>query len=240
MQIFPAIDLMDGKAVRLEEGKREKLTVFHERPWELARQFVDAGAARLHVVDLEAAFAGKPVQLELVARLVAVAAEAAVPVQVGGGVRDRAALDALFAVGARLAVLGTAAVRDPAFVEDACRAHPGRVVVAVDARDGKVAVDGWTQGTTVDAGELAERASAWGAAGLLYTDIARDGLKRGPNVAATAALQARVPGTLVIASGGIGALDHLRALAGAGVQAAVVGRALYDGVFTLEQALAAC
>jgi phosphoribosylformimino-5-aminoimidazole carboxamide ribotide isomerase len=139
----------------------------------------------------------------------------------------------------RFAVLGTAAVADPALVERLCRRHAGRIVVAVDARDGLVAVEGWTRASSVTANELAARAAGWGAAKILYTDVARDGLKRGPNVEATAALQ-RAVSLPVIASGGIGSLDDLRALAAAGVAECVVGRALYDGAFTLAEALASC
>jgi len=159
-----------------------------------------------------------------------------VPVQVGGGVRDASLLDA----GAARVVLGTAAIKDPALVERLCSAHPGRVVVAVDALDGRVAVSGWTEATAVDAVDLARRAAGWGAGRILYTDIARDGGKGGPNVAATARLQQALGATPVIASGGIGTLDDLRALAAAGIPYCVVGRALYDGAFTLEEAIAAC
>jgi phosphoribosylformimino-5-aminoimidazole carboxamide ribotide isomerase len=192
----------------------------------------------LHVVDLDGAFAGGRRQLDLVARVVAAAG---VPVQVGGGVRSPGDVDELLAAGAAAVVLGTAAVKEPSLAAELCARHPGQVVVAVDARDGRVAVEGWTQIADVDAVTLAGRAAAWGAAKILYTDVARDGLGQGPNVAMTARLQAALgPATPVIASGGIGSLDHLRALAAAGIAECVVGRALYDGRFSLEEALAAC
>jgi phosphoribosylformimino-5-aminoimidazole carboxamide ribotide isomerase len=238
MLIIPAIDLLAGEVVRLKEGQREQATVYSQRPWELAGEFTRAGARRLHVVDLDGAFAGRPVQAALVTEIVAMAG--GVPVEVGGGVRDQASLEAVFATGAALAVLGTAAIREPAFVEAACRRHPGRVVVAVDARDGTVAVDGWTSQSEVDVTELALRAVDWGAESILYTDIARDGLRSGPNLPATERLQKNLGRTPVIASGGISSLDDLRALQAAGVAACIIGRALYVGVFTIAEALAAC
>jgi phosphoribosylformimino-5-aminoimidazole carboxamide ribotide isomerase len=231
MKLFPAIDLLAGRAVRLEEGKRDRATVFHDRPVELVGELARGGADRLHVVDLDGAF-GEPRQLALIAGIVAASP---IPVEVGGGLRDRPAIDCMLELGAAFAVLGTAAVRDPALVEQVCRAYPGRIIVAVDARDGVVAIDGWTASGGVTALELARRAAAWGAAALLYTDVARDGLGGGPNVAATAAL-ARAAGIEVIASGGVGSLDHIAQLARAGVPAVVVGRALYDGKFTVAEA----
>jgi phosphoribosylformimino-5-aminoimidazole carboxamide ribotide isomerase len=231
VKLFPAIDLLAGRAVRLEEGKRDRATVFHERPLELVGELARGGADRLHVVDLDGAF-GEPRQLALIAGIVAASP---IPVEVGGGLRDRASIDQILELGAAFAVLGTAAVRDPALVEQVCRAYPGRIIVAVDARDGVVAIDGWTASGDITAVELAGRAAGWGAAAVLYTDVARDGLGGGPNVAATAAL-ARAAGIEVIASGGVGSLDDIAALAGAGVPAVVVGRALYDGKFTVADA----
>ncbi len=231
MKLFPAIDLLGGRAVRLEAGDRARATVFHDRPVELVAELAAGGADRLHVVDLDGAF-GEPRQWDLVRGLVAASP---IPVEVGGGLRDPASIEATLALGAAFVVLGTAAVRAPELVERTCRAYPGRVIVAVDARDGVVAVDGWTASGGVTAMELGRRAAAWGAAGLLYTDIARDGLSAGPNVAATAAL-ARAAGCDVIASGGVGSLDDLAALRDAGIPAAVVGRALYDRRFTVAEA----
>lgn len=235
MQVFPAIDLLGGVAVRLEEGRRDRATTYHPEPWRLVSELAVPGVTRLHLVDLDGAFAGAPVQAALVARIVAASP---VPVEVGGGIRDRAAIDAVLAAGASHVVLGTAAVRSPALVEEVCRAYPGKIVVAVDARDGVVAVDGWTASGDVTAVELGQRAARWGAAALLYTDVARDGTSRGPNVEATAAL-ARAVDIDVIASGGVGTLAHLAALRDAGVPAVVVGRAIYEGHFTVAQAVAA-
>jgi phosphoribosylformimino-5-aminoimidazole carboxamide ribotide isomerase len=235
--VVPAIDLCGGKAVRLRGGRREEMTTYHERPWQLVREFADAGAQRLHVVDLDGAFAGRPDGASKAA-LERVLAESPIPVELGGGLRDEAAIAAALAAGARWVVLGTAAVKQPAMVERSCRANPGRVIVAVDAKDGLVAVEGWTETSSVDATELGRRASGWGAAGLLYTDIARDGLEVGPNVEATARL-ARACDAPVIASGGVGTLAHLRALRDANIPMVVVGRALYEARFTLEQAIVA-
>jgi phosphoribosylformimino-5-aminoimidazole carboxamide ribotide isomerase len=231
VRLFPAIDLLGGRAVRLEEGRRDRATVFHDRPVELVAELAQGGADRLHVVDLDGAFGGAR-QLDLVRAIVAASP---LPVEVGGGIRDPGAIAAVLELGAAFVVLGTAAVRSPALVEDACRAHPGRVIVAVDARDGVVAVDGWTASGGVTAIELGRRAAGWGAAALLYTDVARDGLRTGPNVDATAELARAVPCD-VIASGGVGSLDDLARLRDAGIPAVVVGRALYDRRFTVAEA----
>lgn len=234
MKLYPAIDLLGGKAVRLEEGRRDRATVFSDTPVELVSQLARDGADRLHVVDLDGAFAGSPQQHALIRAIVEASP---LPVEVGGGIRDRAAIDAVVAIGAAYVVLGTAAVRSPELVEAACRAYPQRIIVAVDARDGVVAVDGWTATGNVTAIELGKRAAGWGAAALLYTDVARDGLHVGPNVDATAEL-ARAVACEVIASGGVGSLDHLRALRDAKIAAVVVGRAIYDKRFTVAEAAA--
>ena len=229
MKLLPAIDLLGGRAVRLEAGLRDRATVFHDHPVELVATMMSAD--RLHVVDLDGAF-GEPPQRALLKQIVA---RSSIPVEVGGGIRDRAAIDEVLALGAQLVVLGTAAVRSPALVEEACRAHPGRVIVAVDAKDGVVAVDGWTTSGGVTAIDLGKCAAGWGAAALLYTDVARDGLRAGPNVETTAALQ-RAVDCEVIASGGVGTLDDLARLRDAGIAAVVVGRALYDRKFTVAEA----
>jgi len=231
VKLFPAIDLLGGKAVRLEEGDRNRATIFHDNPVELVATLAHDGADRLHVVDLDGAF-GEPRQLALVQSIVAASP---IPVEVGGGIRDRAAIDSVLALGAAFVVLGTAAVRDPALVEEVCRAYPGQIIVAVDARDGIVAVDGWTTSGGITAIELGQRAAAWGCAALLYTDIARDGLRHGPNVAATSAL-AHAVSCEVIASGGVGELDDLVRLRDANIAAVVVGRAIYDKRFSVAEA----
>lgn len=234
MQIFFAIDLLGGKAVRLVEGKRERATVYHEDPPALVEELTTAGADRLHVVDLDGAFSGSAAHGEI---LRVICARARAPVQLGGGLRDRASVEAALAMGASYVVLGTAAVKQPALVEALCGAHPGRVVVAVDARDGVVAIEGWTESGAVTALELGKRAAGWGAAALLYTDVARDGTHGGPNVAATAEL-GRQLGCDVIASGGVSSLDDLARLRDAGIFGVVVGRALYDRRFTAAEAVA--
>jgi phosphoribosylformimino-5-aminoimidazole carboxamide ribotide isomerase len=231
MRLIPAIDLMSGKAVRLEQGRRETATVYRDDPEALVDEFLAAGAQRVHIVDLDGAFAGAPVQAALIKRLAARA-----PVQVGGGLRDIAGVDAMFEAGARLVVLGTAAIKTPSFVEAVCRAHPMRVIVAVDARDGMVAVDGWMATSDVPALVLAERAASWGAAGVLYTDIARDGTRTGPAVDATAELT-RAVSCEVIASGGVGSLEDVVALRDAGIAAVVVGRAIYENRFDVAEAI---
>lgn len=234
MKLYPAIDLLAGNAVRLEEGRRDRATVFSNNPIELVAQLARDGADRLHVVDLDGAFAGAPQQHALIAELVA---RSPLPVEVGGGIRDRAAIEDVILAGAAYVVLGTAAVKSPALVEEACRAFPDRIIVAVDARDGLVAVDGWTATGNVSAVELGKRAAGWGAAALLYTDVSRDGLQLGPNIEATAAL-ARSVDCEVIASGGVGSLDDLRRLRDANIASVVVGRAIYDKKFTVAEAAA--
>jgi phosphoribosylformimino-5-aminoimidazole carboxamide ribotide isomerase len=232
--VVPAIDLLGGKAVRLHQGRYDQVTVFDEDPPARARGW-SGKAARLHVVDLEGARAGRAVQEESVR---AIARAFRGPLQVGGGVRTRAAFEAYLALGASRVVLGTAAVKDPELVRSLAGDHPGKVVLAVDAKDGMVATDGWEETSSVSAIELARSFAGVSLAALLYTDVARDGTRTGPNVEATARL-ARDSGFPIIASGGIGSLYDLRALAAhPGIESAIVGRALYDGAFTLEEAIA--
>jgi phosphoribosylformimino-5-aminoimidazole carboxamide ribotide isomerase len=233
--IVPAIDLLGGKAVRLHQGRYDQVTVFDDDPAARARAWRGV-VPLLHVVDLEGARTGEPVQLSTVRSVVEAFGGG---VQVGGGVRTRETFAAYLALGAERVVLGSAAVHDPALVRALATEHPRRVVVAVDARDGLVAVDGWTQPTRVRATELVQSLSDLPLAGVLYTDVARDGTRTGPNVEATADLasRTRLP---VMASGGVGALDDLRTLAARGIAACIVGRALYEGAFTLEEAVAAC
>jgi phosphoribosylformimino-5-aminoimidazole carboxamide ribotide isomerase len=219
--------------VRLVEGRRDRSTVFSERPGEIARGFVAAGAARLHVVDLDGAFNGAPENRRAVEQIVG----CGVPVQLGGGVRDAATCERLIGDGIDQVVLGTAAVKDPRLVVSLCERFPGKIIIAVDARDGQVAVEGWAEATNVDAFDLAAQSVERGAAAILYTDIARDGTGVGPNVEASARLARVLHPTPVIASGGIGSLAHLRALALAGVPRCVVGRALYENKFSVEEAL---
>lgn len=241
MLVIPAVDLLEGRAVRLAGGERERATVYSEAPWQLAEAFARVGAQRIHVVDLDGAFAGRPVQLALIRRLLD-AARSSSPqceLEVGGGIRSAASVEALFDAGADKVVVGTLAVREPAVVAELCRAHPSGIIVAIDAREGMVAVEGWREVSRVSALDLAKQAAQWGAGGLLYTDVARDGLQVGAAVEATAALQAAVP-IDVIASGGVATLADLDALRDAGVRAVVLGRALYERNFTLAEALARC
>ena len=228
MILYPAIDLKDGACVRLLRGDMTQATVYADDPAAQACAFVEAGCRWLHVVDLDGAFAGRPVNRDAVTAIVAAVD---VSVQLGGGVRDLATLEAWLAAGISRVVLGTAAVRDPAFVAAACAAHPGRVAVGIDARNGLVAVDGWAETSEIAALDLARRAAAAGAAAIVYTDIARDGALEGPNLAATRAI-AQAVDIPVIASGGVaglGDLAALKALEGDGVAGVIVGRAFYDG-----------
>lgn len=236
MWIFPAIDLLDGKAVRLKQGRYEDPTIYSEDPPAVARAF-RAHTERLHVVDLAGAKAGYPVQTESVRAIAA--ANAGGLLQIGGGVRTREALEGYLALGAKRVVLGTAAVKDPELVRALAAAHPGVVVVAVDAKDGFVATDGWTEVSRIAAVDVVRALAGSPIAAVLYTDVARDGMSSGPNVSATAALAAASPFP-VIASGGVGTEAQLRELARLpNVESAIVGRALYDGALTLEAALTA-
>lgn len=234
MMVIPAVDLRGGRCVRLRQGRPEAETVFSDDPLAVARAWAQQGAPRLHVVDLDGAFAGTPKQLGLIEEI---ARGIPVPVEAGGGLRSLEAVETLLASGARWAMLGTRAALDPSFLEEACRRFAGRIIVAVDASDGRVAVDGWTQRLDILAVDLARRAAQAGAAEILYTDIARDGTETGPNLSSTTAVAAAA-GLPLLASGGVGSLEDLRRLAGIpGVIGAVVGRALYTGAVDLKQAL---
>jgi phosphoribosylformimino-5-aminoimidazole carboxamide ribotide isomerase len=234
--VIPAVDLREGRCVRLREGRADAQTVFSDDPVAMALRWRDLGGARLHVVDLDGAFAGAPRQTALIARIVS--AVAPVPVEVGGGLRDLAAIGAVLEAGARWAVVGTRAALDSAFLKDACREYPARVIVAVDARGGQVAVRGWTEVIEDTALDVGRRALDAGAAALLYTDVSRDGTGRGPNLEDTAALARALP-IPVLASGGVAVLDDLVRLAAVpGVEGAVVGRALYTGAIDLADAVA--
>lgn len=237
MIVIPAVDLRQGRCVRLREGRADTETVFSDDPVAMASHWAGLGAARLHVVDLDGAFAGEPRQTALVAKMVA--AVAPVPVEVGGGLRDHAAVEAVLDAGAAWAVVGTRAALDAGFLADVCRAFPNRIIVAVDARGERVAVKGWTELAADSVFDVGRRACDAGAAALLYTDVGRDGTEAGPNLDATRALARTVP-LPVLASGGVGRVADLVALAGvAGVAGAVVGRALYTGAVRLDEALAA-
>ncbi|MFZ0527546.1 MAG: 1-(5-phosphoribosyl)-5-[(5-phosphoribosylamino)methylideneamino]imidazole-4-carboxamide isomerase [Xanthobacteraceae bacterium] len=236
MILFPAIDLKNGQAVRLQQGDMARATVFNHDPAAQALTFARQGFEYLHIVDLDGAFAGKPMNAQAVERILGAVK---VPAQLGGGIRDRATIEGWLGKGVARVIIGTAAVRDPALVKDAARAFPGRVAVGLDARDGKVAVEGWAATSELSTLDLARRFEDAGVAAIVYTDVARDGMLEGLNLAATIALaeQISIP---VIASGGFASLDDVRALLeprAQKLQGAIVGRALYDGRLDAAAAL---
>ncbi|HKK27526.1 MAG TPA: 1-(5-phosphoribosyl)-5-[(5-phosphoribosylamino)methylideneamino]imidazole-4-carboxamide isomerase [Gemmatimonadota bacterium] len=233
MLILPAIDLRDGRCVRLEQGDYDRETRFSDDPLAVARGFVDAGAPALHVVDLDGAREGRPVQAGLVGRL---CRASPVPVQVGGGLRTAGDVEGCLAGGAERVLLGTAAVRRPGWLgEMVARWGPGRIAAAVDAREGRVAVEGWTETGEMTVAALLDRLEGEGVETVVYTDTRRDGTLGGPDVEGTARVAAR--GLRVVAAGGIRSADHVAALRRAGAAGAVLGSALYRGTLTLEEAL---
>jgi len=236
MLVFPAIDLMNGQAVRLQQGRRDSAKIYSSNPPELARGFAAAGAPRLHVVDLDAAFTGGAHNNRDTIK--AILAATTMDVEVGGGMRTVPDCERLFALGARYAVMGTAAIKTPELVAEACRRFPQRIVVAVDARAGKVAVQGWTEDTAQDALVVGAAVAEAGAAAVLYTDIGRDGMRSGPNLEATARLAARIAPCPVIASGGMARLEDIDQVKTTGAHAVVIGKAIYEGMFTIAEALA--
>ncbi|WP_341234216.1 1-(5-phosphoribosyl)-5-[(5-phosphoribosylamino)methylideneamino]imidazole-4-carboxamide isomerase [uncultured Sulfitobacter sp.] len=236
MILYPAIDLKDGQAVRLVHGDMEKSTVFNDDPAAQARAFVDAGCTWLHLVDLNGAFAGTPVNA---APVEAILKSCNVPAQLGGGIRDMATIEAWLDKGLARVILGTVAVENPDLVREAARAFPGKVAVGIDARNGRVATKGWAEETDVMVTDLAKSFEDAGVAAIIYTDILRDGAMGGPNIDATADL-ARAVNIPVIASGGVSSLDDLKALKATNViSGAISGRALYDGAINLQEALKA-
>lgn len=237
MILYPAIDLKDGQCVRLVRGEMDQATVFSDSPAAQARTFADAGCEWLHLVDLNGAFAGQPVNA---AAVEAILAEVAIPAQLGGGIRNMATIEMWLGKGLARAILGTVAVEQPDLVRQAAREFPGQIAVGIDAREGRVATKGWAEVTDVDATDLARSFEDAGVAAIIYTDIMRDGAMQGPNVEATAAL-ARAVSIPVIASGGISSLADLVALRDCGValDGAISGRALYDGALDLNKALTA-
>ncbi len=237
MILYPAIDLKDGQCVRLLKGEMDAATVFNDNPAAQARAFQDAGCDWLHLVDLNGAFAGAPVNATAVE---AILAATTVPAQLGGGIRDMATIERWLERGLARVILGTVAVENPDLVREAARAFPGQVAVGIDARGGRVATQGWATETKVQVTDLARTFEDAGVAAIIYTDINRDGAMQGPNIAATAAL-ARAVTIPVIASGGVSSLNDLIALknCGAPLDGAISGRALYDGAINLPSALAA-
>jgi phosphoribosylformimino-5-aminoimidazole carboxamide ribotide isomerase len=233
MEVIPAIDLRHGRCVRLYQGDYTRETVFGDDPVEIALHWQELGASRLHIVDLDAA-AGDTPQAELIARIIQTVD---VPVQVGGGLRSREAAEAMLRLGADRFVVGTAAIRDPGLVRELAKAHPEELIVAIDARGGQVAVDGWRETTSVAGQGLMEEMAGSRVKRFLYTDIARDGTLEGPNFEALVRLTERVRAG-ILAAGGIGTLGHIRRLATLNVEGVIVGRALYAGAFSLPDAIA--
>jgi phosphoribosylformimino-5-aminoimidazole carboxamide ribotide isomerase len=234
--LFPAIDLKEGVAVRLRQGDMTRATVFHRDPAAQARAFEQQGFEYLHIVDLDGAFAGKPVNAAAVDRILETIS---IPVQLGGGVRDTATVEAWLEKGVTRVIIGTAAVRDPPFVKQAARDFPGRVAVGLDARDGNVAVEGWAETSELSVLEIARRFEDVGVAAIIYTDIARDGMLQGLNVDATIALAESIS-VPVIASGGLASIEDIKALLvprAKMLAGAIAGRALYDGRLDAEVAL---
>ncbi|MGO9046115.1 MAG: 1-(5-phosphoribosyl)-5-[(5-phosphoribosylamino)methylideneamino]imidazole-4-carboxamide isomerase [Xanthobacteraceae bacterium] len=236
MILFPAIDLKNGEAVRLEQGDMARATIFHRDPAEQALAFAAQGFAYLHIVDLDGAFAGKPMNEAAVERILGAVR---IPVQLGGGIRDYATIEGWLAKGITRVIIGTAAVRNPALVKEAAKKFPGRIAVGLDARNGKVAVEGWAESSELSVLDIARRFEDAGVAAIIYTDIARDGMLKGLNIDATLAL-AEAVSIPVIASGGLASLDDIRALLAPRARklaGAIAGRALYDGRLDAAAAL---
>jgi phosphoribosylformimino-5-aminoimidazole carboxamide ribotide isomerase len=233
MQVIPAIDLRGGLCVRLRQGDFDQETVFGDDPAAMAARWESEGAERIHLVDLDGAKAGRPVNVEAVRRIID---RVGVPCQLGGGIRDEATIAAWLEAGIERVVVGTQALRDPEWFGGMAKAYPSRLLLGLDARDGLVAAEGWLETSGVDALELARRFDALPIAGIIYTDIARDGTLEGPNLEAIAALAQAVRAP-VIASGGVGTLEDLRRLSTLPIAGCIVGRALYDGRFSLRSAL---
>lgn len=235
MILYPAIDLKDGNCVRLYKGEMDQATVFNDDPAAQAKSFEDAGCEWLHLVDLNGAFAGEPVNAAAVESILQTVS---VPAQLGGGIRDMATIEMWLSKGLQRVILGTVAVENPDLVRQAAKAFPGHVAVGIDARNGKVATKGWAEETDVMVTDLAKSFEDAGVSAIIYTDINRDGAMQGPNVTATAAL-ANAVSIPVIASGGVSSLNDLRALksCGAPLDGAISGRALYDGAIDLQEAL---
>lgn len=237
MIIFPAIDLKDGKCVRLEKGEMNRATVFNDDPAAQAGKFEGQGFKWIHVVDLNGAFAGRPVNIEPVKQIIA---SVKIPLQLGGGIRDISTIEQWLEAGVSRVILGTIALRKPAIVIEACKKFPGKIVVGVDGKNGKVAVEGWAETSTVGVAELAKKFEDAGVSAILYTDVARDGMLQGVDLSGTKSLAESI-NIPVIASGGVADIEDIKAIKaieGSGVCGVVVGRALYDGRIDIKQALA--
>jgi phosphoribosylformimino-5-aminoimidazole carboxamide ribotide isomerase len=238
MLIIPAIDLKDGQCVRLEQGRMDTATVFNTKPGAAATEWAGKGARRLHVVDLNGAVAGKPRNEAAIKQIIA-AVDSDVPVQLGGGIRDLETIERYLDDGVSFIVIGTAAVKNPGFLHEACDAFPGHIIVGLDAKDGKVATDGWSKLTGHDVVDLAKRFQDYGVEAVIYTDIGRDGMMTGVNIEATVRL-AQALTVPVIASGGLNSLDDIRKLCAVeseGITGCITGRAIYEGKLDFAEAL---
>ena len=237
MIVIPAIDLKEGKCVRLEQGLMERDTVFNDHPGAQAKVWQDQGAELLHIVDLDGAFAGEPKNRAAIEEIVKAIS---IPSQLGGGIRDLATVEAYLSLGIGRVIIGTAAQRNPEFVKEACARFPGRIVVGIDAKNGMVAVQGWAEVTGVTAVELARKFEGFGVSAIIYTDISRDGMMQGPNIEATRQL-AEAISIPVIASGGLSSLkdiENLKAIESSGVTGVITGKAIYSGAINLAEAIA--
>lgn len=238
MLLIPAIDLKEGKCVRLRQGKMDEATEYSDDPLAVAERWVDAGARRLHIVDLDGAFAGKPVNAQVIERIASRFPD--LPIQVGGGIRDEDTVQAYLDTGVRYVIIGTKAINAPHFVADLCLEFPGHIIVGLDAKNGKVAIDGWSKLSNHDVIDMAQRFERDGVEAIVYTDIGRDGMMSGVNVESTVAL-ARAITIPVIASGGITNIDDVRALCEVcdeGISGAITGRAIYEGTLDFAEAQA--
>ena len=237
MIIYPAIDIRGGRCVRLTEGRFDAETVFADDPAEMALKWAGLGAEFLHLVDLDGALAGEGKNVPVIQRILK---SVSIPVQLGGGIRNLETIEKLLELGVTRLILGSAAVKNPELVAEACKKYPGHIAVGIDAKNGEVAIEGWGQGSGVAATELAKKMAGFGVETIIYTDISRDGMLSGVNVEATAAL-ARACGVAIIASGGVASLDDIRrvkAVESDGVQGCIIGKAIYTGAVDLKEALA--
>lgn len=237
MLLIPAIDLKDGRCVRLRQGALDDVTVFSDDPAAMAEQWLDQGARRLHLVDLNGAFAGKPVNQDAIAAILD-AVNDEIPVQIGGGIRDLDTIETYLDMGIRYVIIGTAAVKSPGFLRDACSAFPGSIIVGLDARDGKVATDGWSKVSRHDVLDLAKKFEDYGCESIIYTDIGRDGMLSGVNIEATVRLAQHV-NIPVIASGGVTDIKDIKALCeveNEGVEGVILGRSIYEGTLDFAEA----
>ena len=237
MIIYPAIDIRGGRCVRLTEGRFDAETVFADDPAEMALKWAGLGAEFLHLVDLDGALAGEGKNVPVIQRILK---SVSIPVQLGGGIRNLETIEKLLELGVTRLILGSAAVKNPELVAEACKKYPGHIAVGIDAKNGEVAIEGWGQGSGVAATELAKKMASFGVETIIYTDISRDGMLSGVNVETTAAL-ARACGVPIIASGGVASLDDIRrvkAVEGDGVQGCIIGKAIYTGAVDLKEALA--